>query len=290
MSNSSMVVYTKLTPNNSGKRTHSIDRITPHCVVGQCTAEGLGDWFYKTSTQASSNYGIDKDGRVGIYVEECNRSWCTSSRENDQRAITIECASDTTEPYAMRSVVYDTLIKLCVDICKRNGKNCLIWIDNKEKALSYEPKANEMLITVHRWYANKSCPGNWLYSRLADLAQKVTEALQGGENKENVNTQPEVKTLYRVQVGAYSIKDNAENMLKKLKAAGFDGFIFEYKQEVEKKEPENTAPVVVKKTVDELAQEVIQGKWGNGSDRKNRLEAAGYNYSEVQKRVNDILK
>ena len=290
MSNSSMVVYTKLTPNNSGKRTHSIDRITPHCVVGQCTAEGLGDWFYKTSTQASSNYGIDKDGRVGMYVEECNRSWCTSSRENDQRAITIECASDTTEPYAMRSVVYDTLIKLCVDICKRNGKNCLIWIDNKEKALSYEPKANEMLITVHRWYANKSCPGNWLYSRLADLAQKVTEALQGGENKENVNTQPEVKTLYRVQVGAYSIKENAENMLKKLKAAGFDGFIFEYKQEVENKEPENTAPVVVKKTVDELAQEVIQGKWGNGTDRKNRLEAAGYNYSEVQKRVNDILK
>lgn len=290
MSNSSMVVYTKLTPNNSGKRTHSIDRITPHCVVGQCTAEGLGDWFYKTSTEASSNYGIDKNGRVGMYVEECNRSWCTSSRENDQRAITIECASDTKEPYAMRSVVYDTLIKLCVDICKRNGKNCLIWIDNKEKALSYEPKANEMLITVHRWYANKSCPGNWLYSRLADLAQKVTEALQGGENKENVNTQPEVKTLYRVQVGAYSIKENAENMLKKLKAAGFDGFIFEYKQEVENKEPENTAPVVVKKTVDELAQEVIQGKWGNGTDRKNRLEAAGYNYSEVQNRVNDILK
>ena len=95
--NSSMVAYTKLSPNHSGQRTHSIDRITPHCVVGQCTAEGLGDWFAKSSTKASSNYGIDKDGRVGLYVEEKNRSWCSSSNANDQRAVTIECASDTTE-------------------------------------------------------------------------------------------------------------------------------------------------------------------------------------------------
>lgn len=85
--NSSMVVYTKLSPNNSGQRTHAIDRITPHCVVGQCTVEGLGGWFESGPTHASSNYGIDKDGRVGMYVEEKNRSWCTSSNSNDQRAI-----------------------------------------------------------------------------------------------------------------------------------------------------------------------------------------------------------
>ena len=102
--NSSMVVYTKLSPNHSGQRTHSIDRITPHCVVGQCTAEGLGEWFEKTSTQASSNYGIDKNGRVGMYVEEKNRSWCSSSNANDQRAVTIECASDNAEPYAMNEL------------------------------------------------------------------------------------------------------------------------------------------------------------------------------------------
>ena len=101
-----MVAYTKLSPNHSGQRTHTIDRITPHCVVGQCTAEGLGDWFAKSSTQASSNYGIDKDGRVGLYVEEKNRSWCSSSSANDQRAVTIECASDTSEPYAFRDAVY----------------------------------------------------------------------------------------------------------------------------------------------------------------------------------------
>ena len=180
--NSSMVAYTKLSPNHSGQRTMAIDRITPHCVVGQCTAEGLGDWFAKSSTQASSNYGIDKDGRVGMYVEEKNRSWCSSSNANDQRAITIECASDTTEPYAFRDVVYKKLIELCIDICKRNGKNKLIWFGDKDKTLNYSPKSGEMILTVHRWFANKSCPGNWMYARMGDLADKVTAALQGSSD------------------------------------------------------------------------------------------------------------
>jgi N-acetyl-anhydromuramyl-L-alanine amidase AmpD len=157
--NSKMVVYKRLSPNYSGKRTHSIDRITPHCVVGQCTAEGLGSWFAQASTQASSNYGIDKDGRVGLYVEEKNRSWCSSSNANDQRAVTIECASDTKEPYRMNSKVYATLVKLCVDICKRNGKKKLIWFGDKAKTLNYTPKSDEMILTVHRWFANKSCRG-----------------------------------------------------------------------------------------------------------------------------------
>lgn len=179
--NSSMVAYTKLSPNHSGQRTHAIDRISPHCVVGQCTAEGLGDWFYKSSTQASSNYGIDKNGRVGLYVEEKNRSWCTSSNANDQRAITIECASDTTEPYTMNNTVYETLIKLCIDICKRNGKKKLLWFADKDKSLNYAPKSDEMVITVHRWFANKSCPGDWLYARLGDVAATVTANLGGAD-------------------------------------------------------------------------------------------------------------
>lgn len=212
--NSSMVVYTKLSPNHSGQRTHSIDRITPHCVVGQCTAEGLGEWFAKSSTEASSNYGIDKNGRVGLYVEEKNRSWCSSSNANDQRAVTIECASDTTEPYAFKDVVYQTLIKLCIDICKRNGKNKLIWFGDKNKTLNYEPKSGEMILTVHRWFANKSCPGNWLYSRMGDLAEKVTAALGSSASTQETKT-----TLYRVrktwadaksQKGAYKVLANAK--------------------------------------------------------------------------------
>jgi len=179
-SNSSLVAYTLLSPNHSGLRMEQIDRISPHCVVGQCTAEGLGDWFHKSSTRASSNYGIDKNGRIGLYVEEKNRSWCTSSNANDQRAVTIECASDKEEPYAMHQVVYDRLVDLCEDICRRNGKKKLLWFGDKNKSLNYQPKADEMLITVHRWFANKSCPGDWLYARLGDLAAKVTSRLGSG--------------------------------------------------------------------------------------------------------------
>ena len=183
--NSKMVVCTKLSPNHSGQRTHSIDRISPHCVVGQVTAESLGSLFAKSSYKASSNYGIDKDGRVGLYVEEKNRSWCTSSNANDQRAVTIECASDTKSPYRMNDAVYETLVKLCADICRRNGKKKLLWIGDKNKTLNYNPRSDEMVITVHRWFANKSCPGDWLYSRLGDLAKKVTVELAGDDEEDD---------------------------------------------------------------------------------------------------------
>lgn len=188
--NSSLVSYTKLSPNHSGLRTHSIDRITPHCVVGQCSVETLGSIFLPTSRQASCNYGIGADGRIGMYVEEKNRSWCSSSNANDQRAVTIECASDTSEPYAFKDVVYQKLITLCVDICKRNGKKKLLWLGNKDKTLSYSPKSDEMVLTVHRWFANKSCPGNWMYARMGDLAEKVTSALGNSTN----GTTPSQKT------------------------------------------------------------------------------------------------
>ena len=181
--NSPLAVYTKLSPNHSGQRTRSIDRISPHCVVGQVTAESLGDWFAKAATQASSNYGVDKDGKIGMYVEEKNRSWCTSSNANDQRAVTIECASDTAEPYRMNDAVYEALIRLCVDICRRNGKRKLLWFGDKDRTLVYAPAADEMVITVHRWFANKGCPGDWLYSRLDDLAARVTAEL--GASKEH---------------------------------------------------------------------------------------------------------
>lgn len=222
--NSPLVSYTKLSPNHSGQRTHAIDRITPHCVVGQLSVETLGSIFAPTKRQASCQYGIGADGRVGMYCEEKNRSWCSSSNANDQRAITIECASDTTAPYAFNNVVYNKLIELCVDICKRNGKTKLLWLGGKDKTLAYNPAANEMVLTAHRWFANKSCPGDWMYQRMGDLAAKVTARLGG-----TTTTKPEKPTsdgtLYRVQVGAYSKKENAINQLKAVKAKGFDAFI-----------------------------------------------------------------
>lgn len=215
--NSSLVSYTKLSPNHSGQRTHSIDRITPHCVVGQFSVETLGNIFTPTSRQASCNYGIGPDGRVGMYVEEKNRSWCSSSNANDQRAVTIECASDTKHPYTMNSTVYATLIKLCVDICKRNGKKKLIWLGDKNKTLNYSPKSDEMVLTVHRWFANKSCPGNWLYARLGNLATKVTAELSGvtsdAENKKPATQMYRVRKSWsdaKSQIGAYKVLDNAK--------------------------------------------------------------------------------
>ena len=218
MSNSGLVVYTKLSPNHSGQRTHSIDRIIPHCVVGQLSCESICGCFTSPEREASCNYGIGTDGRISLCVEEKNRSWCSSSNANDQRAVTIECSSDKTAPYAMTDAVYAALIDLCTDICKRNGKSKLLWFGDKNKTLAYEPKADEMIITVHRWFANKSCPGDWLYNRLGDLAAKVTSRLGGGSQQPS-------GTLYRVQTGAYKQKANADAQLAKVKAAGFDTYM-----------------------------------------------------------------
>ena len=313
--NSSLVSYKKLSPNHSGKRTHSIDRITPHCVVGQLSAESICGCFTSTSRQASCNYGIGTDGRISLCVEEKNRSWCSSSSSNDQRAVTIECASDLKAPYAMNSKVYASLIKLCTDICKRNGKKKLLWLGSKSKALNYSPKSDEMVLTVHRWFANKSCPGDWLYSRLDDLAEKVTANLSGATTSASATTKKD--TLYRVQVGAYSVKNNADVQLKKVKAAGFDTYMVKvgglYKIQVgayskkenaeamQKKlkakgfdsfittESGSAATTTSKKSIDTIAREVIKGKWGNGAEREKKLKAAGYDYDAVQKRVNQLL-
>lgn len=310
MSNSSLVDCTVLSPNHSGARTKKICKITPHIVVGQLKAEAIGGCFHQ-GRGASCNYGIGTEGRVCLIVPEEYRSWCSSSNANDQEAVTIECASDKTAPYALNSTVYNKLVDLCVDICKRNGKNRLIWISDKQKALAYVPKDNEMQITVHRWFANKSCPGDWLYSRLGELANTVTARL-GGESKpaDNVmyrvqvgaysvksNAEAQLKkvaakfncfmvqegNMYKIQVGAFSVKANADAMLSKVKAAGFDAFITTKGGQA----VSTTTPA--KKSVDEVAKEVLQGKWGNGADRKRRLTQAGYNYTEVQNAVNKLV-
>lgn len=311
--NSPLVVYTRLSPNHSGQRTHSIDRISPHCVVGQCSIETIGNIFAPVSREASSNYGIGPDGRIGMYVEEKNRSWCTSSNANDQRAVTIECASDTEHPYAMTDAVYASLIRLCTDICRRNGKNKLLWLGDRNRTLNNAPAPGEMVITVHRWFANKSCPGDWLYSRLGDLASKVTAELQ--KSSTGTDTPSASDTLYRVQVGAFRNRSNADRQLAKVKAAGYDTYLVQigglYKVQVgafRKKEnadrllkelkgkgfdafvtTKSGTPAAAGKTVDELAREVIRGDWGNGSERKQRLTAAGYDYDAVQARVNELL-
>lgn len=280
MSNSKLVSYTKISPNRTKSRKYPITRISIHCVVGQCSIETLGDIFAPESREASSNYGIGKDGRVGMYVEECDRSWCTSNADNDHRAVTIETASDTTHPYAVNNAAYATLLDLCTDICERNGKKKLLWFADKEKTLAYKPADDEMILTVHRWFDNKSCPGEYLYSRHGEIAAEVTRRLSSAEKEPN--TEKPDGVLYRVQVGAFRNKENAEAQLAKIKAAGFDAFITTNG---------NTAgsETTAKKTVEEIAKEVIQGKWGNGEERKEKLTAAGYDFSEVQDVVNELM-
>ena len=173
MSNSKLVDYTKISPNKTSPRNHKIDTITIHCVVGQCSVETLGNVFAPTSRQASSNYGIGYDGRIGMYVEEKDRSWCSSSASNDNRAITIEVASDTKHPYKVRDAAYKALIDLCTDICKRNGIKELKWKADK----SLIGKVEQQNMTVHRWFANKACPGDYLYNLHGQIAAEVNARL-----------------------------------------------------------------------------------------------------------------
>ena len=313
-SNSPLVTYTNITQHKTSPRKKAIDTITIHCIVGQWTAKQGCDFFATTDRECSANYVVGKDGSIGLSVEEKDRSWCSSSAANDNRAITIEVASDTKAPYAVTDAAYNALIQLVADICKRNNIKKLVWSTEKDDRVNHKNGCN---MTVHRDYANKSCPGEYLYERHGDIAAKVNAVLNNGTDekididekvlyhvqvgtyskKSNADTQlakvkaagfdtymVQVGGLYKVQVGAYSLKANADTMANKLKAKGFDTYITT--QAGNAVQP-TTVP---KKSIKEVAKEIVLGKWGNGTDRKKRLEAAGYNYAEVQKEVNKQLK
>ena len=174
MSNSPLVDYTRISPNKNSPRNHKIDTITIHCVVGQCTVETLGNIFAPTSRQASSNYGVGTDGKIGMYVEEKDRSWCSSNTANDNRAVTIEVASDTKHPYAVNDRAFAALLDLVTDICKRNGIKKLVWSTKKADRVNHKNGCN---MTVHRDYANKACPGDYLYNRHGEIAAEVNRRL-----------------------------------------------------------------------------------------------------------------
>lgn len=174
--NSPLACMTLISPNRNSPRNHVIDTITIHCFVGQVSVERGCEVFQPESKQASCNYVIGTDGRIGLVVEECDRSWCSSSPENDNRAITIECASDNFAPYAINDAVMDSLIKLCADICKRNGIKELKFSFDKDERMKH---LNGVNMTCHRDYAKKSCPGDYIYEREAQIAEAVNQILYG---------------------------------------------------------------------------------------------------------------
>lgn len=172
-SNSKLVNYTRLS-NKKSVRNHAIDTITIHVYVGQVTAKKGCDYFATTTKKASCNYVVGKDGSIGLCVEEKYRSYCSSNAANDNRAITIEVASDTKSPYAVTNKAMEALIELCADICRRNGIKKLVWSNNKKDRVNHLNGCN---MTVHRDYALKSCPGRFLYSQMYYIADRVNSLI-----------------------------------------------------------------------------------------------------------------
>lgn len=222
MSNSPLICYSKISPNRNSPRNHAIDTITIHCMAGQLSVETCGNVFAPTSRQASSNYGVGPDGRIGMYVEEKDRSWCSSNAANDNRAVTIEVASDPKTPYAVTDKAYEATIRLCADICKRNGIKKLVWSTSKTDRVNHRNGCN---MTVHRDYSAKSCPGDYLYNRMGDIANRVNMLLAAGSggsgNMQYVGKgigvgvareQMEVRTAAKVSAGSIGHVDKGKKV------------------------------------------------------------------------------
>lgn len=181
--NSPLVDFTQISPCKSARK-YAIDSIVIHCYVGQVSVERMGKGWANLTANASANYGIGTDGRIGLYVDEKDRAWTTGGKwavngitgaEYDHRAVTIECACDTTAPYAINDKVMSSLIKLCADICQRNGISALLWKGDKNLV----GDVRQQNLAVHRWFTSKSCPGDYIYNRLFQIVSDVNELLGG---------------------------------------------------------------------------------------------------------------
>ena len=199
---SPLVSMTKVSPNRTSPRNHTIDTISIHCYVGQASIESMANWLCNPGAKASANYGIGSDGRIIALMDENDRSWCTSSRSNDNRAVTIECASDMKAPFAVNDRVYASLIRLCADICRRNGIKELKWRADK----SLIGQVDKQNMTVHKWFANKDCPGEYLYSRHGQIASEVNALLHGNVNPSTPNVPENTETNGKFPSTPFSVR------------------------------------------------------------------------------------
>lgn len=204
MSNSSLVSYTQISPNRTSPRNHTIDTITIHCMAGNLSVETCGNVFAPSSRQASSNYGIGSDGRIGMYVEEKDRSWCSSSSSNDNRAVTIEVANDggADTGWHVSDKAYNALIDLVTDICRRNGIKKLLWQGDS----SLIGQVDRQNMTVHRWFANKACPGDYLYNLHGQIAAAVNQRLGVSDNSDGAGNNNQTSFLVRVTADVLNIR------------------------------------------------------------------------------------
>lgn len=228
MSNSSLVTYTKLSPNCTSPRNHAIDTVSIHCMAGRLTAKqclNLSSFStYSTTKGCSCNYAIGYDGEIALCVNEADRSWCTSSRSNDNRAITIEVSnsSNTDSDWPVSDAAYESLINLLVDICQRNGIKQLLWQGDKD-LIGQVSKQN---MTVHRWFAAKACPGNYLYNRHAAIAAEVNNRLNTAANAaEEEDDDMEGKEIYE-KLNAYLATLPTSDYAKESSEKGVDSGLF----------------------------------------------------------------
>lgn len=328
MSNSSLVSIVNYSPNHSGRRNQPITKIAIHHTAGAVSAATIGQIFKPTSRQASCNYGIGNDNKIVLCVDESNRSWCTSSSWCDNRAITIEVANSSNGGnWPVSDRVLATLIDLVTDICRRNGiKNCTYtggkdgvlqkheWYANTNCPGPYlGSKFSYIASEVNkRLHGGSTSPSVTQSSSLYRVRKSWSDAKsQKGafRNLENArkcaNTNPgysvydangrsvypvasvpskSVDTLAReVIAGNWG---NGQERVKRLTSAGYN---YNAVQNRVNEILSGSASKPTGKSIDTLAREVIRGDWGNGQDRKNRLERAGYDYNAVQRRVNEIL-
>ena len=274
MSNSKLVNYVNISPNSSNPRNAAIKKITIHHMAGNFTVEQCGKGFSASSRKASANYGIGTDGRVGMYVEERNRAWTSGSPDNDNQSITIEVANDDGPPsWHVSDAALAKLSDLCVDICKRNGI----------LRLNFTGSANGTL-TMHRYFQPTTCPGPYLANQFSSFASKVNARLNPSPIKVVVKKSVDEIAKEVIQ-GKWGSGKTRQNALIKV---GYD-YASVQNRINQLLNPPVPIKVVVKKTTDEIAHEVIQGKWGIGNTRKNALIKAGYNYSTIQNRINQLL-
>lgn len=280
MSRSSLAsIYVPASTNNytQGRRGYKVCKITPHHMAGKLTARQCGNIFANPNRQASSNYGIGYDGEIACYVDEENRAWTSSNRANDCQAITIEVANSANrEPWPISDAAWNSLVKLCVDICRRYGFR-----------LTYDGTPNGSL-TRHDMFANTNCPGKTLGGRFKELADTVNAQLDGkveptpstpSGSKSNEELADEVIA------GKWGNGDDRKN---RLTAAGYN---YPAIQSIvnQKLSGGLSTPKPSTKSNETIAQEVINGAWGNGQERKDRLTAAGYDYNAIQSIVNQKL-
>lgn len=273
MSRSSLATrYVPASTNNytQGRRGYKICKITPHHMAGRLSAQRCGELFQNPNRQASSNYGIGYDGEIACYVDEENRAWTSSNRANDCQAITIEVSNSSTGgDWLIPDAAWNSLVNLCVDICKRY-----------DFRLTYDGTPNGSL-TRHNMFANTNCPGPYLQSRFPELVQVVNSRLDGGNKPEPVNNEKSVEELARAVIrGEYGNGDERKNRL---------GSRYNEVQDRVNEILLGTKPVSNRKSNEELATEVIRGNWGNGQERKDRLTNAGYDYYAIQRIVNKRL-